>query len=136
MDNVTKRTLQAEMGEAFMGWADGFFGSLDDNNETFKYLNREFSKEMAFEDFLKATKQHKWTPAKFKKAVSAYCKYDKDWVLNPKHMHNSGARIIKTIDGKSQEVLFIDTKKDEQLNVVEKVLTNKEANEIFGEEIE
>ena len=135
MDNVTKRTLQAEMGEAFMGWAEGFFGSVDENN-TFKYLNREFSKEAAFEDFVKATRQNKWSPAKFKKSVAAFCKYDKDWVLNPKELHNSGTRIIKTIDGKSQEVLFIDTKKSEQLNEVEKVLTQNEVNEIFGEEIE
>ena len=51
-------------------------------------------------------------------------------------MHNSGTRIIKTIDSKSQEVFFIDTAKSEQLNVVEKVLTNAEANQIFGEDIE
>lgn len=135
MDNVTKRTLQAEMGEPFIGWADGFFGTLDEYN-TFKYLNKEFSKESAFEDFIKSTKLSKWTTAKFKKCVASYCKYDKDWVLNPKHMHNSGTRIIKTIDSKSQEVFFIDTAKSEQLNVVEKVLTNAEANQIFGEDIE
>ncbi len=124
MDNVTKRTLQAEMGDAFMGWADGFFGTLDYNDDgtpSQKYLNTEFSKDYAFDEFLKATKQTKWTQTKFKKAVHAYAKYN-TWVLNPKEMHNSGNRIIKTIDGKSQEVLFIDTKTAEKLNEVQKAI--------------
>jgi hypothetical protein len=44
MDNVTRRSLRAEMGEAFEGWADGFFanretspGSLEEIG--FKYLD-------------------------------------------------------------------------------------------------
>lgn len=122
MDNVTKRTLQQEMGDAFMGWADGFFGSVDDDNK-FKYLNNAFSKELAFDEFLKATKLNKWTQNKFKKAISAYCKYN-GWVLNPKEMHNSGNRIIKTIDGKSQEVLYVDTLLAEQTSKVEKILVD------------
>lgn len=126
MDNVTKRTLQAEMGDAFMGWADGFFATIYINElgtSTFKNLNNEFSKEAAFEEFLKATKQNKWTQTKFKKAISAFCKWN-NWILNPKEMHNSGTRIIKTIDGKSQEVLYIDTKTAESLTNVEKIIVD------------
>lgn len=134
MDNVTKRTLQAEMGDAFMGWADGFFGTTHDVGGVLvlKYINNEFSKESAFDEFVKATKQTKWTPAKFKKAVAAYCKWN-NWILNPKEMHNSGNRIIKTIDGKSQEVLFISNTKQESLTNVEKIITDVNAD-FFDEE--
>jgi hypothetical protein len=135
MDNVTKRTLQAEMGDVFMGWAEGFFGQLNSDGVSFKYRDAIFSKEDSFEDFIKATKQQKWSPAKFKKAISAYCKWNK-WVLNPKEMHNStGGRIIKSISGKSQEVLYINTEVAKELNNIEKVITESEANQIFGEDI-
>jgi hypothetical protein len=120
MDNVTKRTLQAEMGEAFMSWADGFFNQVDENNLP-KHVNADFSKESAFDDFIKTTKQHKWTATKFKKACAAYCKYN-NWVMNPKHMRNNGDRIIKTIDGKSQEVFYFDTSNREQFDLVEKII--------------
>lgn len=124
MDNVTKRTLQAEMGDAFIGWADGYFGQLVQSpgvDDSYKYLDTDISKEESFEEFQKSTKQTKWTPAKFKKAIAAYCKWN-GWILNPKHMHNSGARIIKTINGKSQEVLYISTVKEKELGVVQKAI--------------
>ena len=133
MDNVTKRTLQAEMGEAFMGWADGFFGSTDIDDTgivSYKYLNTDFAKEDAFEDFLKNTKQNKWTPTKFKKAVSAYCRYNQ-WVFNPKEMHNNGNRIIKTINNKSQEVFYIDNTKEQEFKNVEKIIFEDDDKTVF-----
>ena len=134
MENVTKRTLQAEMGDAFMGWAEGFFGQMNPDNVSFKYRDVIFSKEVAFEEFIKATKQVKWTQTKFKKAISAYCKWN-SWVLNPKDMHNSsGGRIIKSIDGKSQEVLYISTTVSQELNKIEEVISESDANKIFGED--
>lgn len=135
MDNVTKRTLQAEMGDVFMGWAEGFFGQLNPDGLSYKYRDTIFSKEDSFEDFIKSTKQMKWSTAKFKKAISAYCKWNK-WMLNPKEMHNSnGGRIIKTINSKSQEVFYVSTDYAQEINNIEKVITESEANEIFGEEI-
>ena len=125
MDNVTKRTLQAEMGDAFMGWADGFFGTMNDDGQTYKYLNEAFSRELAFDEFMKATKMNKWTQTKFKKAIHAYCKWN-SWVMNPKEMHNSQNRIIKTIDGKSQEVIFIDTSVSIKNAKVEKIITDED----------
>jgi hypothetical protein len=136
MDNVTKRTLQAEMGEIFQGWADGFFGELTSSDlatTTFKYLNTDFSKEAAFDEFVKSTKQTKWSQTKFKKAIHAYCKWN-NWVMNPPEMHNSGNRIIKTIDGKSQEVIYIDTKKAEELTNVENSIIDESTNPLFNEE--
>lgn len=111
MDNVTKRSLQAEMGDAFMGWAEAFFLTKEinqDNIEQFKYLDQFFSKEYAFEEFMKTTQLRKWTSNKFKKALKAFCQWN-NWILNPKELHNSGARIVQKIDGKTQEAIFIRT---------------------------
>lgn len=112
MDNVTKRSLQAEMGDAFQGWADAFFETKAINETTFveepKYLDNYFSKEMAFEEFIKATKLQKWTTHKFKKAIKAYCQFN-GYVLNPKELQNAQGRMSKNIGGKTQEVIFIKT---------------------------
>jgi hypothetical protein len=112
MDNVTKRSLQAEMGDAFMGWAEAFFASretaLDLEEGEFKYLDNYFSKEMAFDEFTKATKQGKWTTTKFKKALKAYCQLH-GYVLNPKDLHTAPGRIVQKIDNKSTEVIYIRT---------------------------
>lgn len=112
MDNVTKRSLRAEMGEAFEGWADGFFANreqtLEGEEGLFKYLDQYFSKEFAFEEFIKSTKQTKWSPNKFKKAMKAFCQLN-DYILNPKDLHTSTGRILQKIEGKTQEVFFIRT---------------------------
>jgi hypothetical protein len=111
MDNVTKRSLRAEMGDAFEGWAEAFFlireSSIDEEGPL-KHLDNYFSKEVAFEDFLKTTKLGKWTPNKFKKALKAYCQLN-EYVFNPKDLHGSGGRIVQKIDGKTQEVIYIRT---------------------------
>jgi len=44
--------------------------------------------------------------------------------MNPKHMHNNGTRIIKTIDGKSQEVFYFETTNKEQLEKVERIISD------------
>jgi hypothetical protein len=129
MDNVTKRTLQVEMGDAFQGWAEAFFNNTDENGKL-KYLNEFVMKEFAFEEFLKATKQTKWTQNKFKKALMALCKWNEGWVFNPKELHNSGNRIIKTINNKSEEVFFIDTTKSVQIAKVESQITEVPKDDI------
>lgn len=111
MDNVTKRSLHAEMGDAFEGWAEGFFASRDqtlDDEGALKYLDNYFSKEFAFEDFVKATKQNKWSTNKFKKAMKAFCQLN-DYLFNPKDLMNAPGRIVQKLDGKTQEVFFIRT---------------------------
>jgi hypothetical protein len=127
MDNVTKRTLQAEMGEPFMAWADGFFLRMDDNDQAL-HINKEFSKEDAFEEFLKVTKLHKWSTTKFKKAMAAWAKWN-DWIMNPKDMQNDKGRIIKTINGKSQEVIYMDDTKRTEIKNVEKIIVDEDPSE-------
>lgn len=113
MDNVTKRSLRAEMGDAFEGWAEAFFATMEINEadlgvEKLKYLDNYFSKEYAMEEFMKATSLRKWTANKFKKAMKAYCQLN-GYIFNPKDLQNSGGRIIQKIDGKSQEAIYIRT---------------------------
>jgi hypothetical protein len=115
MDNVTKRSLRAEMGDAFEGWAQAFFDEKEDyeidpmtHGSRSKYLDQYFSKEMAFEAFKKATSQNKWLVTKFKKAMKAYCQLN-GYIFNPKDLQNSPGRIVQKIDGRSQEAIFIRT---------------------------
>jgi hypothetical protein len=136
MDNVTKRSLRAEMGDAFEGWAEGFFSTIEqiiENESTLKYLDSYFSKEMAFDDFIKATKLGKWTTNKFKKAMKAYCQLN-DYILNPKDLHNAPGRIVQKIDGKSQEVFYIRTASiPEMVKRTEKVKEYDNEDEIFND---
>jgi hypothetical protein len=137
MDNVTKRSLRAEMGDAFEGWAEGFFSTTEqtlDGDGKLKYLDNYFSKEMAFDEFMKATKLGKWTTNKFKKAMKAYCQLN-DYVLNPKDLHTASGRIIQKIEGKAQEVFYIRTSTiPEVIKRAENVTEYSNENEIFEEE--
>jgi hypothetical protein len=137
MDNVTKRSLRAEMGDAFEGWAEGFFSTIEqtlDGEGVPKYLDNYFSKEMAFDEFMKATKLGKWTSQKFKKAMKAYCQLN-DYILNPKDLQNGKGRTIQKIDGKAQEVFYIRTSTiPEVVKRAENVTEYSNENEIFGEE--
>lgn len=136
MDNVTKRSLQSEMGDAFMGWAEAFFATKDANpgtlQEEFKYLDNYFAKEMAFEEFIKASKQ-KWTTNKFKKALKAYCQYN-GYVLNPKDLQNQKDRIIQKIDGKSQEAIYIRTIEQPPAFTAADVREYNSEDELFGKQ--
>ena len=136
MDNVTKRSLRAEMGDAFEGWAEGFFATTEqtlDSEGTLKYLDNYFSKDFAFEEFIKATKQGKWSSHKFKKAMKAYCQLN-DYILNPKDLHNATGRIIQKLDGKAQEVFFIRTiEKPDVAKQVENVKEYSNEDEIFND---
>jgi hypothetical protein len=64
MDNVTKRSLQAEMGDAFMD-VEGFAAIGLDGEEGFMYLDDYFSKEKHLKNSRKQP-QTKWLVTKFK----------------------------------------------------------------------
>ena len=136
MDNVTKRSLRAEMGEAFEGWADSFFANKESDEmgnevDEFKYLDKYFSKEEAFEEFMKATKLGKWTTNKFKKAMKAYCQLN-GYILNPKDLNGANGRITKNIKGKTQEVFYIRTVENTVPTVIGDVTEYKSEDEIFN----
>lgn len=137
MDNVTKRSLQSEMGDAFIGWADAFFATKETNpvtfeEESFKYLDQYFSKDHAFDEFMKATKMNKWTPNKFKKSLKAFCKLN-GYIFNPKDLHNATGRIIQRLEGKSQEVIYIRTVEIPKAFKTSDIQVYKNEEDIFKE---
>lgn len=105
MDNVTKRNLRTEMGEAFKNWADVYFDAKEGNCD--KLLQRD----LAFKDFAEKSGQHKWTTNKFTKALKAWCRYT-EYVsmLNPPQFRNSSGRIIRKLDGEAAEMIFVQTR--------------------------
>jgi hypothetical protein len=126
MDNVTKRNLQSEMGEAFMGWAEAFFETRD-TYDNYVYRDQFFSRDIAFEEMVKGTKL-KWTANKFKKAMRAFCQWN-NWVLNPEEFQGKDSRIIKKIDGKTQEAFYISTKVQQEMDNVHVALQDDEETE-------
>lgn len=107
MDNVTKRNLLKEMGDQFHHWADTYFSIKRENGEH-KNLDADVPKNEAFEDFVKNTNMKKFTSNRFKKCLKAYAQYN-DWIFNPKDLAPDG-RIMKKVNGETQEHFFIRTK--------------------------
>ncbi|NKI28239.1 hypothetical protein HCG49_16925 [Arenibacter sp. 6A1] len=105
MDNVNKRNLMSEMGDAFRNWATVYFSESNDK------LDRLISRVDAFQDYQRVA-QGKKSANNFKKSVKAYCKLN-NFILNPKEIDKSGdGRIIQKFEGKSQELFYIKTKLD------------------------
>lgn len=105
MENVTARTLRSEMTDIFFDWAQVYFSPESENCNTLK------PKTEALKAFGDDTKNMKWTMNKFSKALKAYCRYA-DYIidLNPKELCNTSGRIIRKIDNKATEMIFIQTK--------------------------
>lgn len=100
LENEQKEKLHI----GFQEWAECFFTIPS------KHLDNYFSKEMAFEDFKKTTKLGQWSANKFKKQLKAYCELN-GYILNPEWLRNLSQRIVRKMEGKTQEVLYIHTKK-------------------------
>jgi hypothetical protein len=111
------------MGEAFMGWAEAFFETRD-TYDNYVYRDQFFSRDVAFEEMVKGTKL-KWTANKFKKAMRAFCQWN-NWVLNPEEFQGKDSRIIKKIDGKTQEAFYISTKVQQEMDNVHVALQDDE----------
>ncbi|HNX37500.1 MAG TPA: hypothetical protein PL124_05460 [Candidatus Cloacimonadota bacterium] len=105
MDNVTKRNLRTEMGEAFKNWADVYFDMKEGN------CDRLIERDKAFKDFEEKSGQHKWTTNKFTKALKAWCRYT-EYVekFNPDQFRNSSGRIIRKVNNEAAEMIFVQTR--------------------------
>jgi hypothetical protein len=103
-----------EINHVFKEWADTFFATRFTAIPTmkgsdFKYLDCYFSKEMAYENFVKATTFKKWTVSKFKNELKLYCQIS-GYIFNPESLQNFSERIIRKMEFKTQEVFYIQTK--------------------------
>lgn len=105
MDNVTKRNLRTEMTEPFKNWADVYFDAKEG------VCDQLVERDVAFKDFAEKSGQHKWTTNKFTKALKAWARYT-DYVdkLNPAEFHNNEKRIIRKVEGKASEMIYIQTR--------------------------
>jgi hypothetical protein len=111
MENVRLRNLRTTMGDAFKNWADiYFFKDKNNEKENSDKIDCLTSKEEAYKDFINTTGLKGWSTIKFSKAIKAWAEYT-DYViaLNPDHMQNSSGRIMKYIDGKTVEMLYVQT---------------------------
>ncbi len=113
MENVTKRNLRSSIGEDVFAWLNDFFA--DSGN-----LNTELPKESTFKlcyDTLPQNKRSFMSTRKFKIAVVMYCQY-RGWTFNPAQACNDDqGRIMKSVDGKVQEMFYIQTSQDVEVNV-------------------
>lgn len=96
MDNITKRNLLQQMGDAFKSWADMYIA---------QNLNVEIDRSEAYDHFILNTKLTKWTIHRFIKSVKSYCVYE-NLTYNPHSVAPSG-RIIHKVDGKTHEYMYI-----------------------------
>ncbi|PQB08005.1 hypothetical protein BST83_13220 [Polaribacter filamentus] len=111
MDNVNKRNLMAEMGDAFRNWASVYFHA-----DTYR-LDTDVIRTAAFDDYKKVSGGKK-SSNNFKKSVKAFCTLN-NYVLDPKEAGAKNGRIIKNIEGKSQECFYIKTKETNPTDTLE-----------------
>lgn len=97
MGNVTKRNLLQKMGDAFKSWADVY---LEGN------LDVEILRVDAYEDFKEKTKLNKWSMQRFITAIKTFCSYE-NYTYNPKSVADNEGRILKKVEGKMLEYMFI-----------------------------
>lgn len=104
MKKVHERMNIATMGNQFRDWAEVYF-SPDSMN-----VDRQLVRSRVMKDFETDTNLQKWTTKQFTKAINAFAK-NAPWVyeLNPPSLQNSGKRIVKNIDGKTHEILYVRT---------------------------
>ena len=109
MDNVKKRNLMAQMGDAFHDWAKVYLS--EENNK----LDRLIIRSDAYDDYKKVASGKK-TANNFKKSVESFCKLN-NYILNPKEISKyKDGRISKTINNRSQELFYIKTKLNAPIN--------------------
>ena len=121
--NIEKRQLRRIMSqglgkdEEFFRWANDYFQpapagyTSQFTAEGHAYFNTFVYRHKAFEDFgaiLTSKQKHEYKSGKFKKHLEAWCEYH-GHELNPDQLCSDTAnnRIVKTIDGKTHELIYI-----------------------------
>lgn len=107
MENIMKRINMAVMGNSgFEDWAEAYFAKDSDN------LDVCLRRDLAFADFQSNTGNRMWSPQKFMEALRAFCENNQDRIitLNPKELMKDGKRIVRKVDGKTHECIYIQTK--------------------------
>jgi hypothetical protein len=105
MANVIRRNLRGSMEEYFLDWAQVFFAPQSGN------CNRLLPRPEVFKNFGESSGKSNWNANRFLKALKAFCKYDKNILsLNPGELLGPNGRILKLYNGKTTEMLYVQTK--------------------------
>lgn len=117
MENILKRKYKADMGANFEDWAYQYF------SEEGEHLDTTIVREEALEDFRRFANMPKCTMQRFTRALNGFamlCKYVD--CINPPEMLNSAGRLMRKIDGKTTEMIYVrsvkqrDALREEQRN--------------------
>ena len=104
MDNIMKRKNRDDMGALFEDWAYMYFSKESGNTD------KLISKPDAFDEFKAFSGAAKtyWTMNRFTKAIKAFSNINPEIAdLNPKELRNSSGRIIRKVDGKATEMIYL-----------------------------
>ena len=109
MDNIMKRKAKDDMGALFEDWAYMYFSKESGNTD------KLISKPDAFEEFksFSGAAKNYWTMNRFSKAIKAFANINPQVAeLNPKELRNNSGRIIRKVDGKATEMIYLRTYPD------------------------
>jgi hypothetical protein len=107
MGNVNLRNLLAKMTQVFKDWADAYF-SFDPSTGNGENVNEFIVKEVAMKDFMASTNQSKWSTNKFTSSLRAFCQFY-GYNFNPKEFQNAQGRISRKDEGKTKDMIYIQT---------------------------
>jgi hypothetical protein len=103
LTQLQERQLRAISTEILTDWATIYFA--DGGGRQNEFVPRQ----EAFEDFKGTAKSASiWTPHRFVKSLKAFCQLN-GWAYNPPEFQTNG-RILKSKDGKTVEMLYIQTR--------------------------
>lgn len=117
MENILMRKYKADMGANFEDWAYQYF------SEEGEHLDKAIVREEALEDFRRFANMPRCTMQRFTRALNGFamlCKYVD--CINPPEMLNSAGRLMRKIDGKTTEMIYVrsvkqrDALREEQRN--------------------
>lgn len=110
MDNILKRKYKADMGANFEDWAYSYFSEESDK------LDELVIREEAFEAYKRFSGLNKCSMQKFTKALKGFanlCPYIAE--LNPEFLLNGSGRIVKKVEGKSVDMIYLMSVKGKEM---------------------
>lgn len=103
MGNLSRRNLMSEMGDHFRNWADVYYAPESDR------LGKQIMKKEAMDDFINFSKLKTFTATRFMRSLKAWSAFN-GYELNPKELRNSQGRIVRKVNGKSEEMVYMHVK--------------------------
>lgn len=104
LDNILKRKYKSDMGANFEDWAYQYF------SEESEHLDCCIVREEALEDFKRFANMPRCTMQRFTKALNGFanlCPYVSS--INPPDLLNSSGRLMKKVEGKTKEMIYVRT---------------------------